>query len=348
MSMAEAHNAEAPPPPLRVAWWGERQDFAAFQAAIDSCLEFHLIACGGMAKADAPPNLEWLADGRAAIESGKFDALVLSGPPRDNVSLAQAALDAKINVWQRPPLGRDFAESAAMAKLGQEGHATYVVGSWWEHVAEAWEKTTGQTPAFAASFAEARVSTVGPTGNDWRALRTEAGGGALLLSAYDLLECLSGLLSTPEAVYAVTGRSPRAADAPPRDSEDWGAALLRYADGASAVVRAAWDIGANEERLALYSAGQSLSISRESVTLTAGDARSFVAALPADRFEGEMRRFARAILDDAYRAGPAVRTLRRHLAVSAVLEAAYLSARTSHPESPRTFFELEGAQEPRV
>jgi hypothetical protein len=64
------------------------------------------------------------------------------------------------------------------------------------------------------------------------------------------------------------------------------------------------------------------------------------------RRRGELERFVAAVREPDSAASQEV-TLERHMAVSALLQATYLSARTGQPESPLKLYEVQGWPEPQ-
>jgi len=67
---------------------------------------------------------------------------------------------------------------------------------------------------------------------------------------------------------------------------------------------------------------------------------------PDDFLRGELERFVAAVRQPDL-ASPQGVTLERHMAVTALLQATYLSARTGQPESPLKFYEVQGWPEPQ-
>lgn len=291
--------------------------------------------------------VEWLGDARDLLEQARVQALVLAGPTRDALELSRAALDRGIHVWRRPPLGRDIAEAIAAAKQAQRARVVLQIGTWWHVVRALAAHLTAASPA-AGSSIELFVSAIPPPNNHWRSLRAEAGGGVLLQEGYALLEAMLEIGRLPDAVYGVTGRGRRDGATASRDTEDWAAALFRYAEGGSALVRCGWNSGPAEARLVRHSGTDSLLIEPERVLHTDANGRPIQEIkLPAGLLQLQMREFARSIVQEK---GPdeALHTLHRHVAASAVMEAVYLSARTSQPESPRNLYELHDWPEPRI
>ena len=315
-----------PPPLLRVALVAGADDAARLNTALADVENVSVTAHAGVPRAAVLPELEWYDDQRAMLARGGIDALLISASARAAHELGALAAECGVHVWRRPPLGRTFAEAIESVRHARTHETTLRVASWWDAVA------TGMNPdvEFAPRFSELSVSTTGLALDSWRGDRGEAGGGVLMYECYDLLEALLSHCGLPETVHAAIGRARRTAGSADRETEDVGAALLRFDDGGLAVVRGRRDIEPRHQVLELHGDTATLRIvPNELADTTAGEPLAV-----------EMRRFFDAIRsDEARRANE--RTLERHGAVAAVLDAMYLSARTGQLENPRSLYEVE-------
>ncbi len=196
--------------------------------------------------------------------------------------------------------------------------------------------------AFAPRFAEVTVRAAGPTMRDWRASQSDAGGGVVLLDAYDPLETVIALRGLPDNVSAALGHYRPVPNEPPRETEDAAAAVLRYEDGGMVSVRAGWDVAPLERSLQFHAAERTLVIGPRGVELLDREGQRIdVRTPPADPLPREFERFLQVLVSDQ----PALlqrEHLMRHLQVAAVIEAIYLSAQTWHPETPLKLFEVHG------
>ncbi len=180
----------------------------------------------------------------------------------------------------------------------------------------------------------------------WRGDRISAGGGALLELAYHPIDLLVSMLGVPDEVYGVSARPTRSDvddPTPVYNTEDTAAAILRYADGPTATVVTTRSSGPLSEELALHGRGGSITASRETCVLRDADGNVL------DRIDDDIKPvtlFARQA--DAF--ARAVATGAKHYACSgwenllnlAVIEAIYLSDRTSQPEHPQKLLHPHG------
>jgi predicted dehydrogenase len=133
----------------------------------------------------------------------------------------------------------------------------------------------------------------------------------------------------------------------PTDAEDTAAALLRYSDGGSAAILATWNTRVFAHQIAHHGPNLRVTLSDEEVQLSSWDGSvADRRPLPSDFLASELLRFAEFVRSQAR--DRALAPLERHLAVQALLETIYLSARTGHPEAPRKFYQVQGWSEPRL
>jgi len=327
--------------PLRVGLIAEAEEVGAYLEALRATSALELVAQGGMPQPAALPAVPWFDDTRVLVAQGGVQALIIAGAPRVGVNVGAIALERGVHVWRPPPLGRSFAEAVEVARQVQAAGAVYRVASWWDFaggdVRWALEFEEGCTPVFS----ELRVSVAGPALQSWRSSQTLAGGGVLLQDAYPALEALLAIRGLPESATAFLGRCRRPGTGAPRETEDIACVILRYGGGGAALVRAAWDLPPQEYTTFHHGKQSDVRYDRQSVAVLAPDGQVRAErALPAGFLAAELARFADQIRGPQPPPSPE-KNIERHLAVSAVLEAAYLSARTEQPEAPRRLFEVQ-------
>lgn len=305
-------------------------------------------AQGGMRQAEAAPGIPWVDDTRVLITQSPVDAIVLLTSIRAGVELAGTAAAAGKAVFRLPPLGRTFAEAAESIRQARQHDVLYRVASWWEQADENTRWARGLAEGFRPTFTELRSRVPGPPLPSWRSILADAGGGVLMGDAYPLLEALVALQGLPEVVTASIGRCRRKPAEAPRETEDVALALLRYPEQVLAGIVASWDVQPHEQRLELHGAAATLALTAEQVELREADGRVIDhRPLPAlhDYWRIDLARFCEGLRG---RSGPArgEAALERHLAVNALLETLYLSARTGQPETPRKLYDVQGWPEP--
>jgi predicted dehydrogenase len=332
---------------LRVGLIADADETPLLAEAVRACRAFELRAQAGMPQNAAAPDVQWFDDTRVMIAQGEIDALVVATSPCTGVSVGDVAVAHGVHVWRRPPLGRNFAEAVEVARRLEGIAVVYRLASWWDHVEAQVRWALGLEDGCKPVFSEVQVSAAGPPLQSWRSSQVDAGGGVLAYDAYGALEALTVLRGLPESVVGAISKCRRRPSEAPRETEDVANVIFRYENGGVACVRAAWDIPPFGQTSLHHGAEGGVRYSERSVAaLTADGAVLEERSLPSGALAAEMTRFAAEITGERQRE-PTEASINRHLAVSALLEAAYLSSRTGQPEIPRRLFEVQKWPEPK-
>jgi len=325
--------------PLRAGLFADAHAAASLAAALKRAAEIELTGVAGPARGAAPEAVAWYDDCRVMIARERLDILLVADSPLAGISVCDAALDVGVHVWRQPPLGRGFAEAIEVARRIQNAGGHYHIASWWEHVRDAILKVWRSVGEEAPVFSEVQISIDGPPLNSWRSSLVDAGGGVLINDAYDAVEGLCAMRGAPESVYGTIGKCRDRASATPRETEDMASVILKYDDGGAAHIRALWDCPPAINRTHHYGPESGVSYDGDSVTsLNSADRPNEAAPLPSDLLDAQIRTLIRDITTKPD-SGADESSVERHLTASAVLEAAYLSAKTGQPEDPRRLFE---------
>ncbi len=287
-------------------------------------------------------------DHRTMLLETRPEIVFVNVPRHQEAELLALAAELGIALWKPYPLGRDFDEAVsfvkrfAKANLGLYVSSPYRYCGGYEPLAH-WLGTLGQVHLIEDEYflpAELGCPVTG-----WRASKAQAGGGVLLEGAYSGLELITSQFGLPELVHCVTktglcGQSER-----PYETEDLSLVELSFGSGTlgySVALRAAAQAG---RQTVWHGAGGQLSLGPGSVSFKPMDGKAILrrfrdrAAKPYERQAGELVQVLRG-----EQAGTS--TGREHLLPMAVIEAAYLSARTGQPESPSHFYELHDLTPP--
>jgi predicted dehydrogenase len=321
--------------PLRVGLIADGAALAGLKAALGSCLLLQPLGQAGMAARDGCREVPHFDDPRTLLGQPALEAVLLATDPQQDVGLAAAAAARGLHVWRVPPLAAGFAEAAEVVTLARQLPTIYRVASWWEYVSDHVWHELPWPHELAPRFSDLRAGGRGAGGRD----------GALTGLGYALLEALLAVRGLPESAAAAIGRYRQANAA--SQVEDAAIAVLRYSDGGAALVRATWDMPPYEHQLTHHGAELSVSLTDEEVQLSGADGSILDRRpLPGDFLASELLRFAEFVRGQAR--DRATAPLERHLAVSALLATIHLAARTGHPESPHTFYKLQGWPEPQL
>ncbi len=341
-----ANNETKAQGPLRIGVIAGPERLAELAPALAACKLLQPAGQAGMPQAAALPGVPWCDDPRVLIGNPELEAVLVAASTRQTPALVAVAAGRGLSIWQLPPLACNFAQAAEVLAQVRKAGVLYRVASWWEYVSEhVWAEL--HWPAeFKPLFSELRVSARGPAHDSWRSGVAETAGGALADAAYFMLEALIAVRGLPHAASGTIGQYRTTPSGAARAAEDTAVAILRYGDGGAALVRAAWDQPPFGQRLLHHGATATALLTNEEVALLDAHGDTLDRRpLPGGFLAHELMRFADAVRGQAR--DRAAAPLDRHLAVNALLEAVYLSARTGHPESPGKYYQVQGLPEPR-
>lgn len=292
------------------------------------------------------PQIATYDDFRSLIVENELDALFVAAPPYLRNKYLELAARRQLPVWMFTPPARSFEEAVNIMRLFDRHDCPLEVSRSW-----------GIEPAFQQDhldmqrvgkifLARAGVMLCWQEDFDWRGDSHRAGGGVLLDQAYELIDMIVHHMGLPSTVYAVTAHVSRQQTRFPYDTEDTAAVVMRFTGGAMAALNACWTAGPPQWSLDLHGASGSLKIDPGHITCLdrTGQEVYFENPREANPVACQVEEFLTRLQSQ-----PNLRfsSMREHLPAIAVIEAAYLSARTGQPESPATFFEMHDIRDPR-
>ncbi len=338
---------------LRVGLLGLTGDGPAVLEAVRQAPDVELVAA-----ADRDPELaEQVAresgakpydDYRSLIVESPLDVILAVDPPFATSEYLELAARRNMHAWRTAPWERSFERSARLVKAFDQAGRHLAIASPWRHVpgapGEADERSLRRACLAAATSRRAWAGALG-----WLGDRQRSGGGALLHLAYPWVDWMTRLLGLPEAVMAGLGRARSWGSAGAHDTEDSAGVVLRYTGGRVATVTACWTTGPPDEHLLVFAEDACWQFALDAVRRTEAQAPErpevmgqAAATCPAGAWQTDLGGFLADVAQGRQiRSGAA-----EHLAVMAILESAYLSARTGQPEQPARFYELHGLRGP--
>lgn len=297
-------------------------------------------------------------DDRALLIQHAPDLVILATSPHTNERLLPLVVERRLAAIVEPPAARSLDVARSWAEQFESAGRPLWVASDWRFDPAA--LICGHAAELLGEVIHAAVTLLAPLPAPlrWQADRVRGGGGVLGGGAYQWLDALVAACGTPADVLAVLGRVGRSTTEP-YDTEDTASLLLRYEGGGSATVMARWGPPPYESRLYLSGRNRAASMSTDAVVIhpamhadpldepfleRAAAAASTVPSVSLAEPELRQRstagpramalsRALKQALDPAVEAPPVDSQLRHHLPTLAVLQAAYLSARTGEPEA---------------
>ncbi len=288
------------------------------------------------------------SDDRRCLAETRPDAIFLAVPPPAGVELIAACAERGIHVWKTAPLGRTLEEAVEIVRTMDRAGLKLVVGTQRRFAAsyrQAAQLADEVKPIFLARAHY--LFNWGPE-LSWRADKASAGGGALLDLGYHPIDLLISMLGLPEDVYGLATKCSRATEPgdPPQgdyDTDDTAAAILTYSSGAVASVVTTRSSGPVSEELTLHGLRGSLTANHQGCWLRDPDGKVLDQLCddqpPVAVFVAQAKSFAKAVATEA---SSYMCSGWENLLTMAVIEAVYLSGRTSQPERPARLLKSHG------
>jgi predicted dehydrogenase len=320
-------------------------------AAATGCFQIQAVADLDPQKAEraaAEHHCEAYSDYRQLIVQNQLDCLLIAAETHTCDEQLKAALKKKFHVLKIAPLGRTFEESRECVRLAQREGVQLAVAhparfqsnfmALHEMIAQ------GRLEHVFLIGASCSFSAADPPG--WRADPELAGGGVLLHDCYPLFDQLLLSFPLPEQVYAL--KTNQAPDKQQRLylTEDTALVCLRFNDAlmGSVVATRRHGIGPHRVRIEVHAKEALLIVTENQVELRTRDGRGALKRRYKEEEQVATERllssFARSLQDpDQF---PPVGSGAENLRIMAMLESAYLSARTGFPEEPARILQLAG------
>lgn len=324
--------------PLRTAVMGLSEQGEALLAAASADDRFVLCALADpdpvrLAAACDRRSLPGFGDFRSLIvETARdgLDLLLVGAEPHESAEFLPLAARHGAAVLHKCPFARTVGEGKrAVDAFAAAGKPLWVTRPW------AFERAfagllSAASPPFSATIS-LRAPAVDLAG--WRGDSNRAGGGVLLSDAAEQVDLLASLLGPAEQVSAMTAFAIRSAAARSYDTEDAAVAILHFSGGRVGAINAVRGPGTGEWRGVIVGAGVEFEVLPGRMrTLASGGRPRTTIVRTQNRFAAQLAAVGDYLLGRTVVLPPS--TGEEHLTALAMIEAAYLSARTGSPESP--------------
>lgn len=313
--------------------------------ALEALVACPLLELVGVADRDAAAAAEAAAhgqcpaydDNRRALVEPRPDIAFLAVPPAAAAEAVGLAAERELHIWTQAPLARNLPEAVEMCRLTRAADVKFAVGTQ-RRFARSYQRARQLARRLGEIYllnAQYLFNWAGPLG--WRG-SAAAGGGAMLQLGYHMIDLIAAVVGLPETVYCITGTNQRAGggdDQAVYDTDDTATAICRCRGETTATVTVSRRFSPVTEQLSIYGDGGSILATPSRCVLRDRDGavvESFESGEPpAAVFARQVEAFARAVSEWTSRYECSGW---ENLRAAAVVEAAYLSARTGQPESP--------------
>jgi UDP-N-acetyl-2-amino-2-deoxyglucuronate dehydrogenase len=288
-------------------------------------------------------------DYRQLIVQNQLDCLLLATDIHAYGEHLKTAIKRKFNILKLAPPARNFEEACEYVELARSENIKFAVANperfnlsyitAHELILQDRIENIYLITAYCSAAAADRPA--------WYDDPKLAGGGVLMHDGYSTIDQILWSFPLPQQVYALNTNA-----APDKQqrlylTEDTSVVSLRFTDAlaGSIVATRRNQVGPNEVSLRIYGKDALLTVTQDSVTLATcagkGDERWQYGRDDLDTMRRLLSSFARSITDP--QEPTLVTSAQDCLNSMAVLESAYLSARTGFPEQPARILQLAGS-----
>ena len=285
-------------------------------------------------------------DYRQLIIQNQLDCLLLAAPMHSCDEYVRMAMKKKFNVLKLAPAARDFEEAAEFVRLAEEQDIQFAIAN---------------PSRFARSFVKLRqyleegeiehifLMTAFCSAGDhpqpgWRTDPKLAGGGVLLHDCYQMIDQVVSNFDIPQQIYSLNTNQAQDKQQRLYLTEDTAIVTMKFSDTfiGNFIASRRPGTGPKQEFLKLYAKDNILTVSDTQLTVSDGLGRA-IKKLKYDDDElvcttELLKSFASSILSPDK--NKLCSSGRENLKDMAVIESAYLSARTGFPEEPARILQM--------
>ena len=274
---------------------------------------------------------------RQLIIQNDLDCLLVGAGLHVCIEYIQQAIKKKFNILKWPPAGRSFEEAVELVKLAEDNGVQFGVANIvrLSESYSAFEKyiETGEIEQIYLLEVVCNVgSDVFPA---WHNDRELSGGGVLLRNCYELIDQILRVFSLPQEVYCVATNT--AGDRQQRHylTEDTTTVILKFREDFVGRITASKVFGPKESFIRIFGKEKILKLCDDYISISDNNGK----LIEERRYPFQTKICAKKLLDKYALSllkpdkNKPYSSARENLRNMAVIESAYLSSKTSMPES---------------
>ncbi len=283
-------------------------------------------------------------DYRQLIIQNQFDCLLVAAGMYSCDEYIRMAIKKNFNILKLAPPARNFEEAWEFVRLGEDENIKFAIANP--------SRFASSSLALRELLQEIRIEQVflmtsfcavgGEQNAAWQTDPKLAGGGVLLRDCYEIIDQIVCNFGTPQQVYALNTNT--AGDRQQRLylTEDTAILTMKFTDTFFGNLIASRVFGPQRTCLKVYRKNNMLTVSDSELTVSDGLGRTSEEFTYEDNklvcMTKSLENFALSILlpDE----NKLLSTARENLKNMAVIESAYLSARTGMPEEPNRILQM--------
>jgi predicted dehydrogenase len=282
-------------------------------------------------------------DYRVAVGQSGIDVVFAAAPLHACAEYIHIALNKKLHVLRAAPPARTFEELGEFVRQATESQVQFSIAAplRFNKAYVAMRDYIEQNRSDNVFLVTAQCG-IGISHEPWQRDPKLAGGGILLYNCYEIIDQLVQCFGTPDEVYAIA-----TSQAPDRKqrlyvTEDTAIVTMKFVDTLTFNLIASKTLSPHACTLIAYSKDKKVCLDKNSLKVV-DDHDNLITqtnetATPLELMTQSLADFAQSITGTGQM--PPVSTGTDHLATMALMEAAYLSARTGAPESPQRILQM--------
>ncbi|MHC4646712.1 MAG: Gfo/Idh/MocA family protein [Planctomycetota bacterium] len=287
-------------------------------------------------------------DYRQMVIQNQFDCVLVAAGLHSCEEHLRAAIKKRFHVFKAAPPGRNFEEAAGFVQLAEEAEVEFAVGNPKRYNGSflGLRRYLGQWGVEQVFLITATVAAGEGACPAWQMDPKLAGGGVLLNNCYGIIDQILLNFGVPQEVYSLTASL--AGDKQQRQylTEDTAVVTMKFADNfiANIVASRCGTVSGGQESLRVYARDKGLAVGNSRLVVSDGSGQT---SQQLEFDEDELSCMGRQLENFALRVlwpdnNRLVSTARENLNNMAVIESAYLSARTGFPEKPERILQMAG------
>lgn len=287
-------------------------------------------------------------DYRQLVIQNQFDCLVVAAGMHSCDEYVRAAMKKKFNILKLSPPARDFEEAKEFVNLAEEQNIRFCVGNSLRYsqsfnALQEYLKSNLPEQIFMICVNWIAGNSSCPAWqSDWKL----SGGGVIIRNCYELIDQILCNFPVPEQVYMLYTNQARDKQQRSYLTEDTALMTMKFSDSLIGSITASKSFGPEQKLMKIYTRDKILTASEIKFTVTdlTGNIEKYTDYDDNSLCQAKilLETFASGILT------PDKNTLcslaADNLNNMAVIESAYLSARTGMPEEPARIMQMGGRQ----
>jgi predicted dehydrogenase len=285
-------------------------------------------------------------DYRQFIIQNEFDCLIAAAPLHRCTEHIKFAIKKKFNILKTPPMAQDFEQASALKTLAEKEKIKFAVINPYRF-AQSFVDFSQSIQKYKNSIFLININRFckrKTEQNTWQTDKELAGGGVILYDCYQIIDRIIEIFGLPEQVYSLnTNKAP---DRKQRYylTEDTALLTMKFSDTTFAHLTTSNRLLSDNEKetIELYSNERIFSVSPRHLTISSEDStvisHNEFKDTQAEWLWANLNNFALSILSPQQ--NRLISSAKENLCNMALIESAYLSARTAMPEQPDKILQL--------